>query len=299
VSVAGPVPARNSVSIGRALANACPKQPAPGASAPEDSSGATPMPKPAFDHCAEEYARHRPPYPTGVFDTLNRETAARPGRLAADVGAGTGIFSRSLAAAGWRVVALEPSLPMLGRVDPGGRRRTPSGAVLPLCAAAEATALADQSVDLLAAAQAFHWFNPPYALAEFARVLRPGGLLALTWNNRDTGRSVFLAEYESLIARYNPAYRCEYRQQDWAGKIAASGGFEPAARHRFDHTWTPSQDGFVGFCRSVSYIRNVLARRELGRFENNLRGLMQAHFGTTDCVVPLRTDLWTARRRRH
>ena len=84
--------------------------------------------------------------------------------------------------------------------------------ILRVCATAEATGLASGSLDLLTAAQAFHWFNPPYALAEFARVLRPGGVLALLWNNREANRSAFVEAYESLIARYNPAYRREYRR---------------------------------------------------------------------------------------
>ncbi|MHC4065679.1 MAG: class I SAM-dependent methyltransferase [Planctomycetota bacterium] len=250
-----------------------------------------------FDHCAEDYARYRPPYPQGVFSLLAQQAGRTDGRLVADVGAGTGIFSRALAASGWRVVAVEPSPAMLGYVNRTDDASGGGGPIRLVCATAEATGLGGGSVALVTAAQAFHWFNPPYALAEFARILQPGGVLALTWNNRDASRSAFVGEYESLIGRYNPAYEREYRQQDWSAKIASCGAYEPAEYHRFDHVWKVPAEGLVGFSRSVSYIRNVLSREQQPRFEDDLRELMRRHFGDEDCEIPLRTDLWTARRR--
>lgn len=228
---------------------------------------------------------------------LAESTGTPGGRLVADVGAGTGIFSRSLAARGWQVIAVEPSAKMLHLVgDASGACSTSHGPIALLCAAAEATALGDKSVTLVTAAQAFHWFNPPYALAEFARILLAGGVLALVWNNRDATRSEFVGAFESLVAQYNQSYNREYRQQDWAAKIGACGAFEPAKYHRLDHVWRISADGFIGFSRSVSYIRNVLSREQRPRFEDDLRKLICRHFGDDDCRIPLRTDLWTARR---
>lgn len=250
-----------------------------------------------FDHCAEDYARYRPPYPQGIFSLLAQQAGRADGRLVADIGAGTGIFARALAGCGWRVIAVEPSPAMLRHVNKPDERAPAGSSIRPVCATAEATALAGGSVALVTAAQAFHWFNPPYALAEFARILRPGGVLALAWNNRDASRSAFVDAYESLIGRYNRTYRREYRQQDWAGKIAECGAFEAAEHHRFDHLWQLPPDGLVGFSRSVSYIRNVLPREQQPRFEDDLRELMRRHFGDEDCEIPLRTDLWTARRR--
>ncbi len=244
-----------------------------------------------FDHCAADYARYRPPYPTDVFDELDRMAAHRVPRRVADVGAGTGIFARLLARSGWRVVAIEPSLAMLAHV--GGDDKLN---IVRVCATAEATGLCDASVGLVTAAQAFHWFNPPYALAEIARILAPGGSLALIWNNRDATRSAFVESYETLIARYNPAYEREYRTQDWAGKIAVSGAFEPAEHHVFAHDWVMMAEDFVGFSRSVSYIRNVLSREDMPRFEGDLRGLLREHFNEGSARIPLRTEMWSARR---
>jgi lysophospholipase L1-like esterase/SAM-dependent methyltransferase len=252
--------------------------------------------KRAFDHCADDYACYRPPYPPGVFARLDSEVGPHAKRRAADIGAGTGIFSRGLSVRGWDVVAVEPSRAMLERLHAPSAQNA-RGRIFRLCASAEQTALADASVSLVTAAQAFHWFNPPYSLAEFARILIPGGLLALTWNNRDATRSPFVEAYENLISRYNPAYQREYREQDWPAKIRATGLFEAARYHRFDQLWRLPAEDFVGFSRSVSYIRNVLAREQQPRFENELRALLRQHFGQRECEIPLRTDLWTARRR--
>ena len=254
--------------------------------------------KRAFDHCVEDYARHRPGYPESVFEVLSERAGPPAGRLAGDVGAGTGIFASALAAQGWRVVAVEPSEAMLrGTKRVADQTSADYGRLFPVCATAEATALAARSVALVTAAQAFHWFNPPYALAEVARILEPGGLLALTWNNRDADRSAFVFAFEGLVARYDPTYRREYRQQDWAAKIASAGAFEPARYDCFDHLWRLSADEFIGFTRSVSYIRNTLSAEQRPLFEDDLRQLIHNHFAGDRCQIPLRTDLWTARRK--
>jgi ubiquinone/menaquinone biosynthesis C-methylase UbiE len=150
--------------------------------------------KPAFDHCADDYARYRPGYPDAVFETLAGRFGPPHGRTAADVGAGTGIFASRLAAAGWRVVALEPSVPMLRYAIDGGKMPG-------VAATAEAVPLADGSVHLVTAAQAAHWFNPRYVLPELARVLRSGGGVALVWNNRDARANAFVDAYETLVER--------------------------------------------------------------------------------------------------
>ncbi len=243
------------------------------------------MAKRAFDHCAGDYARYRPSYPDALFDEL----IGVGGGLAADVGAGTGIFTRGLLARGWRVVAIEPSTTMLGEMRVGdGLHR--------VAATAERTGLSDGSADLVTCAQSFHWFNPPFAFAEFGRIIKPGGRLLLTWNNRDASRSGFVAAFEALVATFNPSYRREYRQQDWAGKLAKAGGFTPAEHYVYQHVWRIADEDFVGFTRSVSYIRNVLSREDRPRFEEALRALMAEHVAGGMLAIPLRTDAWIATR---
>ncbi len=134
-----------------------------------------------FTGLADAYAAARPSYPTdaiaAILDGLPQTVRA------VDIGCGTGISARLLAAAGARVIGFDVNddmlaaarrAPQLGDGTPPEYRR----------GGAEATGLADQSVDLILCAQAFHWFEPEAALREFHRILVPHGRLALMWNVR-------------------------------------------------------------------------------------------------------------------
>jgi ubiquinone/menaquinone biosynthesis C-methylase UbiE len=241
----------------------------------------------AFSHCADEYDAFRPDYPQAAVDRLIAEFGPPQGRRVADVGAGTGRFAALLRRAGFDVLLIEPDHRMLLRAAAAGGR---------VCASGERLPLPDASLDLITAAQAFHWFDASVALAEFARVLRPGGGLALVWNNRQTSPGMFGDQFETLITRYNPAHQREYRRQDWAAKVAETGRFAPLAAEAFDRVWQLEQDAFVGFTRSVSYIRNALSAEDRRRFEADLRALMRRHFGDGPCRVPLQTQLFWTRR---
>ena len=71
---------------------------------------------------------------------------------------------------------------------------------------AEATTLADASVDFVTAAQAAHWFDRPAARREFKRILKPDGWLVLLWNERVVDRTPFLRDYEKLLLTYGTDY---------------------------------------------------------------------------------------------
>jgi len=129
----------------------------------------------SFDAVADAYDRARPSYPPKAVEWL---VGRGPGRVL-ELGAGTGKLTEQVAASGHDVVASDPSPTMLRRLGvrvPTARR---------LAAGAEAIPLAAHSVDVVVAAQAFHWFEADATLPEIARVLRPGGVLALVWNVRD------------------------------------------------------------------------------------------------------------------
>jgi SAM-dependent methyltransferase len=250
---------------------------------------------PAFDYCADDYARYRPGYPPELFARLAELCAPAPEVWVADVGAGTGHFSRGLIERGYRVMALEPSLSMLREL--GGSASDANARLRPLCAVAERTGLADASIGLITCAQSFHWFNPPFALAEFGRVLRAGGALVLTWNNRDRCASPLVAEFEELVREYNPAYDVDYRRQAWGEKIDVGGLFEPTRYLELEWNWKRTPEEFIGFTRSVSYIRNVISRERIGVFEEELRGILDRHADGGSVCIPMRTDFWSAIRR--
>lgn len=129
-----------------------------------------------FTGKAQLYAAYRPSYPTALLDWLYEETGAR---YVADIGAGTGIFTQCLLRKFPFVTAVEPNADMRAVLA-----EALSGKVKIVDAPAEATTLASASVDLVTAAQAFHWFDKPRFKAECQRILKPEGKLAVIWNER-------------------------------------------------------------------------------------------------------------------
>ena len=156
-------------------------------------------PRERFTKTVENYTRYRPDYPDAVFDWLARlgsaDGAERCGR-AIDLGAGTGIFSRALAARGWSVTGVEPNAAMRAAA-------AEASALVPIVAGtAEATGLPDASADLIVGAQAFHWFDLDLALPEIDRLAAPGAYAAAVWNIRS--QLPFNRAYAALIADHVP-----------------------------------------------------------------------------------------------
>lgn len=129
----------------------------------------------SFGSVAQAYDRGRPSYPTEAVAWLTGGEA----KVVLELGAGTGKLTRQLVDQGHAVFATEPDEAMLEVL----RERVPE--VSAKIATAEDIPANDRSVDVVVVAQAFHWFDHEVALAEIARILKPGGHLALVWNSRD------------------------------------------------------------------------------------------------------------------
>ena len=194
---------------------------------------------------ADRYERARPGYSDETMDHVLRALGIGPTTCVLDIAAGTGKLTRVLVAAGASVVASEPSASMratFARVLPG----TPQ-----VGATAEYLPFADGSFDAVTVAQAFHWFDAPRALDEFARILGPGGRLALVWNERD--------ESDPVIAELTRLSTWDKHQpypvgMDFGSVIDASGAFGPVDRTLFRFSQEVDRKMFVEQVESRSYI---------------------------------------------
>jgi len=129
----------------------------------------------SFGSEAAAYERGRPSYPPEAIDWLLPSGA----RDVLDLGAGTGKLTTRLVERGLDVIAVDPIAEMLELLS------TALPATPALLGTAEQIPLPNNSIDAVLVAQAWHWFDPERAVAEVARVLRPGGRLGLVWNTRD------------------------------------------------------------------------------------------------------------------
>ena len=157
-----------------------------------------------FSSRVGNYVRYRPAYPSAVLDLLKTECGLTGGSIIADIASGTGIFTRMLLQNGNRVSGVEPNAEMRRAAEEALRS---SSHFTSIAGTAEATTLADQSVDLVTAAQAAHWFDREKARHEFTRIAKPGAWTVLLWNERRTDSTAFLKAYEKLLVEFGTDYQ--------------------------------------------------------------------------------------------
>jgi SAM-dependent methyltransferase len=168
---------------------------------------------------ADAYEQARPGYPADAVLWVVGETPCD----VVDLGAGTGKLTRSLAALGHHVVAVEPLGEMLDLL----RVAVPGATAV--VGSAESMPLPDGAADVVACAQAFHWFDHGPALEEIARVLRPGGRIALVWNIRDE-RVPWISELSDAMVGRTGVDRGAVEP------IERSGLYGPVEHATFEHT---------------------------------------------------------------
>ncbi len=177
------------------------------------------------------YHTYRPRYPKAVIDTL-ASYGLTPDSIVADIGAGTGISSEMFLEHGCTVYAVEPNAEMRAACEHIYGER-PNFRVVD--GTAEATTLADHSIDWITAGQAFHWFDHTAARTEFARILRHGGGIALFWNDRAENVSDFVNEYNTIMRVYDIEQGSTPRAQNLiVEEDQIAGFFAPAGYERIE-----------------------------------------------------------------
>jgi SAM-dependent methyltransferase len=209
----------------------------------------------------------------------------RPGTNLLDLAAGTGKLTRMLVPTGARVVAVEPAPGMLAQL-----RTTAPGALI-AAGGAEHIPLANGSVDALTVAQALHWFRPAEAIEEFHRVLRPGGQLAVVYNDRDK-RVLWVARMSEILNRYEELAPRPKAGPGWRQAFTTTHRFGPFEQLDFDHSQVLAGDTFVDRIGSMSFVilLDDAARSEL---ICELRALVTDQ---DPVVMPMRTRVLIAAR---
>ena len=224
----------------------------------------------SFGAAAAQYARARPSYPLGAVEWLLPADA----RDVADVGAGTGLFTRRLVERGLHVVAVEPlpemraqlvsSLPDVEALDGSG----------------EALPLPDASCDAVFFAQAWHWVDVARAGPEVARALRPGGALGLLWNVRD--------ESVDWVARLGRIMHPGSEHEMFSANPTVGPPFQPIERRDFPWTHSINRDTLFDLVASRSYFI-VLSAPERASVLDQVRDLLDTHpdlVGREDIEMP-------------
>jgi SAM-dependent methyltransferase len=203
-----------------------------------------------FSSRVDAYIKYRPDYPDEVLAFFKSELGLSSSSVIADVGSGTGILSGLFLRDGNLVFGVEPNREMREAAE---RLLAGYANFKSIEGSAEATTLENESVDFVVAAQAFHWFNPPEARAEFTRILKPQGFVALIWNNRREDSTPFLRAYEKLLDTYSIDYQ-EVKHQN-VGEEIFREFFEADGYKlkRFDNHQDFDYEGLKGRVHSASY----------------------------------------------
>ena len=207
-----------------------------------------------------DYVASRPGYPAPLFELLRAACPPAAGADVADIGAGTGLLTQGLLAAGYRVVAVEPNADMRRAADsrlgalPGYRSVDGSAEALPFD---------DNTLDLITAAQAFHWFDVERARDECLRVLRPHGQVALSWNDRVLTDPLHMA-LDDVFAAFGGERRGALVAHEERRDVPRFFGAGRSAGHAWPNEHLLDEAGLLALVFSRSYMpaRESAAGRE-------------------------------------
>jgi SAM-dependent methyltransferase len=252
------------------------------ASGPADASRAG-----DFTAQAHWYAQARPGYPPELIAQLMAQTGTVAGATVLDIGAGTGISSRELAAAGLEVIAVEPNAAMRAAAGAAASWRWQVGSF-------EATGLPDAAADWAVGAQAFHWADVPRSLEEMRRVLRPDRWFTVFWNDRETASSPLLTATLATIREFVPGYEERYRERDWSAELTATGDFAGVQTLELTHTVAMTRARFMNLWRSHNRLNATAGPDRFARLLVALEELLAGFPAALE--VPYRCRAWSVQR---
>lgn len=224
-----------------------------------------------FTALAENYAIYRPGYAPAVLNAFVCIGGVL-GLTCADVGAGTGIWSRQLASQGLEVTAVEPNDAMRR----AGERQSLGTNIVWREGSAEDTGLPSCSFNMVTMASSFHWPDFDAAMREFARILVPGGIFMALWNTRDYEANPLLADIEKYLYTLVPGLK---RVSSGRSEFCDSLFDRLSHREEFDnalymegrHTERQTPDHYVGLWESVNDVRVQAGEDRFNQFISYVR----------------------------
>lgn len=156
-----------------------------------------------FSGRADDYTKGRPGYPSAFIDFLYNDYGFSELSVIADIGAGTGKFSKQLLDRGSMVYCVEPNNDMRAIAE---KELSNYSKFISVKGSADNTMLDDSSIDFVTAAQAFHWFDANKFHEECKRILKPDGKIILVWNTRDMSSEFNVKSYE-IYRKYCPDFK--------------------------------------------------------------------------------------------
>ncbi|MEO6654461.1 MAG: class I SAM-dependent methyltransferase [Pyrinomonadaceae bacterium] len=232
-----------------------------------------------FSNRVENYVKYRPGYPREIISYLATNCGLTHETIITDIGCGTGISSRIFLENCNRVIGVEPNTAMR-EAALAQLAEFPEFAIVG--GTSDNTTLSDGSVDMIVAAQAFHWFDREKAQTEFRRILRPGGHIVLIWNERQLDTTPFLREYEQFLlgfAQDYPVVRHENIESQGIREFLGAGmkkatfqnlqvfDFEGLKGRMLSSSYMPSETDAI-FGEMVEELRTIFANHaENGRIK--------------------------------
>jgi ubiquinone/menaquinone biosynthesis C-methylase UbiE len=209
-------------------------------------------PKKRFSSRVERYIKYRPSYPQDILEFLKKKEILSTKSIIADIGSGTGILSELFLKEGNKVYGVEPNSDMR---NAGERLLSKYSNFISLEGSAEDTKLDENSIDIITAGQAFHWFHLERAREEFIRILKPKGWVILIWNCRKKLTNSFLKEYEKFLLKYGTDYKAiEKSKLDFNKFFKRDKKEIKHNRFTFDNYQIFDYKGLEGRLLSTSYI---------------------------------------------
>lgn len=198
-----------------------------------------------FHRTVHHYGRYRPSYPEEVLKTIEKECEITPASRIADIGSGTGIFTKLFLDAGYSVTGVEPIEAMRAQAPKHPNFKQ-------IEATAEKTLLPTKALDLVIAGQAFHWFDQPKFRKELDRILKKGGHVAIAFNQQDLSDPV-MQEYVAMLKKYGINDDKVKEPKITDGDLDAFFSPSHCLHFRFPNTQQFDAESFRGRLLSTSY----------------------------------------------